>query len=85
VSSRSLSSGQMQKIAFIRALLSDIDILLLDESTSNLDIETKQLIFEILKKKKITIINSTHNYLDFTFDFHMRIVYKNQKRQILIN
>ena len=34
VSNRSLSSGQMQKIAFIRALLSDIDILLLDESTS---------------------------------------------------
>lgn len=85
VSNRSLSSGQMQKIAFIRALLSDVDILLLDESTSNLDIETKQLIFKILKKKTVTIINSTHNYQDFTFDYHMRIVYENQKRQILIN
>jgi ABC-type multidrug transport system fused ATPase/permease subunit len=85
VSNRSLSSGQMQKIAFIRALLSDVDILLLDESTSNLDIETKQLIFKILKNKTVTIINSTHNYQDFTFDYHMRIVYKNQKRHILID
>jgi ABC-type bacteriocin/lantibiotic exporter with double-glycine peptidase domain len=75
----------MQKIAFIRALLSDVDILLLDESTSNLDIETKQLIFKILKNKTVTIINSTHNYQDFTFDYHMRIVYKNQKRHILID
>lgn len=85
VSNRSLSSGQMQKIAFIRALLSEVDILLLDESTSNLDLETKQLIFKILRKKTITIINSTHNYQDFTFDHHMRIVFKNQKRHILID
>ena len=31
----------MQKIAFMRALLNKNDLLLLDESTSNLDIETK--------------------------------------------
>ena len=30
ISSRTLSSGQMQKIAFIRALLADVDILLLE-------------------------------------------------------
>ena len=45
---KSLSSGQMQKISFIRSLLSDAEVLLLDESTSNLDQDTKKLIFEIL-------------------------------------
>ena len=51
VSNKSLSSGQMQKIAFIRALLNKNELLLLDESTSNLDIETKNLIFNILRKR----------------------------------
>ena len=49
VSNKTLSSGQMQKISFIRALLNDVEILLLDESTSNLDKESKVLIFDILK------------------------------------
>ena len=43
VDNKSLSSGQMQKIAFMRVLLSDAEVLFLDESTSNLDEETKDL------------------------------------------
>ena len=73
ISNRSLSSGQMQKISFIRSLLSDTQILLLDESTSNLDIKTKKFIFNILANKNITIINSTHNKEDFDFDYHIKI------------
>ena len=61
ISNKTLSSGQMQKIAFIRALLSDLEILILDESTSNLDDYSRNLIFEILENKNITIINSTHD------------------------
>lgn len=61
VDNKSLSSGQMQKIAFIRALLKKPEILLLDESTSNLDLLTKNLIFEILQNQNLTIINSTHD------------------------
>ena len=61
VDNKSLSSGQMQKIAFIRALISDVEILLLDESTANLDDNSRDLIFNILQNKKITIINSTHD------------------------
>ena len=61
ISNKSLSSGQMQKIAFARALLSDAEILLLDEATANLDDPSKEIIFDILKKKKLTIINSTHD------------------------
>ena len=33
----------MQKISFIRAFLLNIDILFLDESTSNLDESTKEI------------------------------------------
>ena len=58
IDNKSLSSGQMQKLSFIRALLSESNILLLDESTANLDDDTKDKIFEILDTKKITIINS---------------------------
>ena len=82
VDSKSLSSGQMQKISFIRALLADTDLLLLDESTSNLDFQTKDLIFNILKNKEITIVNSTHNHEDFEYDFHLRISYSNENRII---
>jgi ABC-type multidrug transport system fused ATPase/permease subunit len=83
VNNKSLSSGQMQKISFMRALLSKAKILLLDESTSNLDIETKNFIFEILNKQKITIINSTHNPEDFeNVDRHLRIFMDGDLRKI---
>ena len=66
--------GQMQKISFIRALLSGLDILILDESTSNLDTDSKEIIYNILKKESVTIINSTHNPEDFIdFDYHITI------------
>ena len=82
INSKSLSSGQMQKISFMRALLNNVEILLLDESTSNLDIDTKKLIFEILKKKNLTIINSTHNKEDFVYDEHLLIKYEKDLRII---
>ena len=66
ISNKSLSTGQMQKVSFIRALAVGTEILILDESTSNLDIETKKLIFEIIEKQDMTILNSTHNPEDFT-------------------
>ena len=79
---KSLSSGQMQKISFIRSLLAETKLLLLDESTSNLDIETKELIFKILKNKDITILNSTHNKEDFEYDNHIRINYVGEKGKL---
>lgn len=65
VNNKSLSSGQMQKIAFMRVLLSDADVLFLDESTSNLDEETKELIFNLILNSTLTIINSTHDIDSF--------------------
>jgi ATP-binding cassette subfamily B protein len=80
ISNRTLSSGQMQKISFIRSLLSNTELLLLDESTSNLDSETRDLIFTVLKNKNITIINSTHNHDEFQYDHHLKIEYSQDKR-----
>ena len=85
INNKSLSSGQMQKIAFIRALLSDVDILLLDEATANLDDKSKKKIFSILKDKKVTIINSTHDPDSFeNVDGNLRINIIDEKREILV-
>ena len=53
ITNKTLSSGQMQKISFIRAFVSECEILFLDESTSNLDVDSKELITKILKKKEL--------------------------------
>jgi len=46
----SLSLGQKQLVAFIRAVLRNPDILILDEATANIDTVTEQLLEEILDK-----------------------------------
>ncbi len=45
-----LSGGQMQRIALARAFLRDPDILILDEATSQIDLESEQLIHRALAK-----------------------------------
>tara|TARA_B100000242_G_scaffold266681_1_gene215690 strand:- start:680 stop:2296 length:1617 start_codon:yes stop_codon:yes gene_type:complete len=85
ISNKKLSTGQMQKISFIRALISGVEILFLDESTSNLDTDTRKLIFSILNNQNITIINSTHSPEDFLgYDNHITISISNEKRHIEI-
>ena len=64
----------MQKIAFIRTLIYGVDILILDESTSNLDSASKKVIYEIIDSLDITIINSTHNPDELiNFDYHIEM------------
>lgn len=57
-----LSEGQAQRIAVARAVLKGSPVLLLDEATAALDMETeKQLARNLLSlKKKRTIIVTTH-------------------------
>lgn len=81
ISNKTLSSGQMQKIAFVRAMVSNADILLLDEATANIDEKSKKLLFELLNQDKITIINSTHLPDEFeNIDNHLEIKIDNEKR-----
>lgn len=46
----SMSLGQRQLIAFVRALLREPELLILDEATANIDTVTEQLLGEILNK-----------------------------------
>ena len=59
---KKLSGGQKQRIALARTLLKDPDILILDDTTSSLDIETEFKIQKALEKlnRKRTTLMITH-------------------------
>jgi len=59
-----LSGGEKQRVSIARALINDPQIILADEPTGSLDLETAKEIFNILKKQinsNRIIIFATHN------------------------
>jgi len=59
-----LSGGEQQRVSIARAIVGDPTVLLADEPTGNLDMETSWDIMEVLlriNKKGTTVIMSTHN------------------------
>lgn len=83
VSNKTLSSGQMQKISFIRALLSEPELLILDEATSNLDQSSKETVYKTLSELETTIINSTHEGENYSnVDSKIVISIDNEKRVV---
>jgi ABC-type transport system involved in cytochrome bd biosynthesis fused ATPase/permease subunit len=87
INNKKLSSGQMQKISFLRVFNADLDLLLLDESTSNLDINAKKnVVRKIQSLKNLTIINSTHEPELFNFyDEKINIDLNEDERKITID
>lgn len=58
----SVSGGQRQFISFIRAIIQNKTIILLDEPSSSLDIKSKQILLSLIKKlAQATIIITTHD------------------------
>lgn len=55
-----LSGGQLQRISIARIVLSKAPILILDESTSNLDLETEKKVLKNLNETNSTIIYIAH-------------------------
>ena len=57
-----LSGGQKQRLALARAVLSDRDIYIFDEATSNVDVESEEIILDAINKlaKEKTVIVISH-------------------------
>jgi ATP-binding cassette subfamily B protein/subfamily B ATP-binding cassette protein MsbA len=77
-----LSGGQRQRIALARAILRDPAILILDEATSQIDLESEQLIHRALEKfvRDRTAILITHRLA--TLDLADRIAVMNTGRVV---
>lgn len=91
-----LSSGQQQKISLVRALISEPEVLIADEPTGNLDIDSSKRLIEGLKELNIigrTVIMITHElqylaYADRTFyinDGKLAGVYNQKETKVLID
>ena len=69
---RILSLGEQQRLAFARLLLNSPQFAVLDEATSALDIETEKHLYNLLKKRELSIISVGHR--PTLKDFHQNIL-----------
>jgi len=91
-----LSSGQQQKIALSRALITSPDILITDEPTGNLDYESGQELMKLLadlnQKTNKTFLMVTHDleYIKFAktavemFDGQLKQIYQEKDKSKLL-
>ncbi|MFQ5483789.1 MAG: cell division ATP-binding protein FtsE [Desulfobacterales bacterium] len=76
----SLSGGEQQRVAVARATVGDPKIILADEPTGNLDIESADIIFDFLNQfynRGATVVIATHD-LDFVRKTKRAVIHLNQ-------
>ena len=61
-----LSGGQCQRLVIARALLKDAEVYIFDEATSNIDVESEELIMDVIHElaKKRTVLLISHRLAD---------------------
>ena len=74
---RILSLGEQQRLAFARLLLNSPQFAVLDEATSALDIKTEKSLYNLLKKRELSLISVGHR--PSLKDFHENILELNGK------
>ena len=82
---RELSGGMKRRLVIARALLNEPRLLILDEPTTGLDPQVRQLIWDRLrdlKRRGVTILLTTH-YMDEAFQIADRIVIMDKGRRVL--
>lgn len=62
-----LSGGQKHRIAIARGILSDPEVLILDETTSEIDSEHEHRVFEYLKGRINTVIVISHRFISLSY------------------
>ena len=75
-----LSGGQRQRVMIARAICSHPKLLVLDEPTSNIDVNGQKEIYKLLKElnKEITILVITHD-LTVISNYANKVLYVNQE------
>ena len=69
-----VSGGQAQVIAFIRAMLLNKDIVILDEPISNVDVETRDIILNILKNNEFNGILIVVSHIVDNMEFINKVI-----------
>lgn len=82
---RELSGGMRRRLIIVRALLNDPQLLILDEPTTGLDPQVRQLIWDKLRGLKhsgVTILLTTH-YMEEAFQIADEVVIMDKGKKVL--
>ena len=77
-----ISGGQRQRIALARALYKDFEILIMDEATAALDMETEKAVMDSIRQVKgnKTLLMVTHH---MSLANECELLYKIENRKII--